>query len=1249
METFNIKDYKSQFLWPNRVVPSAWTSHLPFAFFIIELLTPKTFVELGVHTGNSFFAFCQAVKHLNLKTACHGIDIFKGDKHAGYYDESIFINVNNYLSENYSDFATLMRMIFDEGLNYFPDGSIDLLHIDGLHTYEAVKHDFECWLPKMGTKGVMIFHDTQIKKEDFGVWKLWDEVSSKYPSYEFYHGYGLGILAIGSSGSEIFLSFLNEIKKNKFEENLFSILGDRIQKNDLINLKENELERTKKELTGQLQQKGNELSEKAELVKEKERELQQIKEELLGQLNQKETELINKDTLINQKEKDFQQIKAELSNRLQEAEVELSEKAELVKEKKRQLQQIKEELQGQLNQKEEELINKDKLFNQKENNFQQIKDELSNQLKKGEVELSEKAELVKEKERELQQIKKELQGQLNQKEEELINKDKLFNQKEESLQQHIAILHKEIYNLRNSWSWRVTKPARLFLMIIIKIIYNIKYIFMICFSLFKKVTKKIIVLAIKYYNGFKNLISKVILLLLNKNEKIKKVDKIVEYDNKGIKKFFKIKKVAFLIGTLEGESKKYRVFNIIEGLQNIGIECNTFYEINLDLIDRLLDSDLLILFRAAISDNIKNIIARFHEKKIPIVFDVDDLVFEPDSIHYVDGIKDFTREQLGIYKDGVRRYRETMKLCNFCTATTEFIVKRIGKLGKKSFIIRNTINKEEYEASKLACKNIKKDKNQITIGYFSGSNTHDKDFLEASNAFFSIMAKYPKVHLFIMGELQIDKRLLNKFKGRIIRKKFAPYSKMSRYLAQMDIIIVPLELNNPYTAGKSELKIFDAAMVNVPVIASSTETFSKCITDGHNGFLASNTQEWIKKLSLLIVNKELRSKMGLNAKKDFFKMFFIGNEIDNIINVYQKIIDIFNNNNNIEVDIKNLNIAWIIPEPFVGSGGHRNIFRAVKKLSEFGHKVNMYFTANIDIKKIHKIVNDHFFDLSHVEFIKYNGSLKNHDICFATHWSTVYPLMDNKDKIKYLFYFVQDFEPMFAPMGSEYILAENTYKMGLTHITSGPWPTKILKEKYNAEAYPFLFPLDKTVYNTKPLRTKENKNIIFFARPEMPRRCYELGIQMLTYVKQKMPSVEIILWGSNNIHSKNVPFECTNLGLLPTLKDLNKLYRNADIGIVFSTTNPSLVPYEMMASGLAVADIKLEYSLINYGSQKNIFLLDPSPKSAASEIILALNDDKLRQEKAMNGLRFVDENFYDEDKMGKRIESIIIDKISKSC
>lgn len=118
-------------------------------------------------------------------------------------------------------------------------------------------------------------------------------------------------------------------------------------------------------------------------------------------------------------------------------------------------------------------------------------------------------------------------------------------------------------------------------------------------------------------------------------------------------------------------------------------------------------------------------------------------------------------------------------------------------------------------------------------------------------------------------------------------------------------------------------------------------------------------------------------------------------------------------------------------------------------------------------------------------------------------------------------------------MSSNYILAENSYRLGFSHICSGPWMHNCITKRYGVKSDYFQFPVDKGVYNTNGIRTKKNKNLVFFAKPEMPRRCFELGIQALEKFHEQRPDVEIILFGSKQVEQDRIPFPCTIKKLLP--------------------------------------------------------------------------------------------------------------------
>ena len=360
---------------------------------------------------------------------------------------------------------------------------------------------------------------------------------------------------------------------------------------------------------------------------------------------------------------------------------------------------------------------------------------------------------------------------------------------------------------------------------------------------------------------------------------------------------------------------------------------------------------------------------------------------------------------------------------------------------------------------------------------------------------------------------------------------------------------------------------------------------------------------------------------------------------------------VFTKKENIIVNTNKMDIAFIIPEPICGSGGHRNFYRAIKYLREFGHDMTVYYfqtTEPADVVK--QRVSEWFYDMVDIPYICYDGALGYHDAVVATWWETAYMLRKNMHKVKHGFYFVQDFEPAFYPICSNYILAENSYRLGLAHICSGKWCKDFLVKKYQAEAEYFQFPLDNGIYNIKFPRTKRNKNIIFFAKPDLDRRCCELGIMALRELHRINPDVEIILFGSDHLKQSHVDFPATLLGLLPTLGDLANLYRNADLGLVFSTTNPSLVPFEMLSCGCPVADLDLEDALSKYGDAKdNVFLCSLEPLKMAEQINAILGDKDLLTHKANNGREWVLKSFPTEIEMAHNIEKMIQNKFNKGA
>ena len=224
-------EYEQSFFdlgWP-------WSGHKYFAYDLIRNIEPNLVVELGTLRGTSLFSISQAIKDEKLSANIYAVDTWKGDEHTGYYNNEVWKSVNEIKRKYYKDLNIhLVRSTFDEAIVNFEDKSIDVLHIDGLHTYEAVKHDFENWLQKVHNNGIILFHDINVGEADFGVYKLWDELKRKYITVEFTQSFGLGVLFKNKAMGETFAkynkkwqmhySYINELNKNVYITNSETII-----------------------------------------------------------------------------------------------------------------------------------------------------------------------------------------------------------------------------------------------------------------------------------------------------------------------------------------------------------------------------------------------------------------------------------------------------------------------------------------------------------------------------------------------------------------------------------------------------------------------------------------------------------------------------------------------------------------------------------------------------------------------------------------------------------------------------------------------------------------------------------------------------------------------------------------------------------------------------------------------------------------------------------------------------------------
>ena len=332
-------------------------------------------------------------------------------------------------------------------------------------------------------------------------------------------------------------------------------------------------------------------------------------------------------------------------------------------------------------------------------------------------------------------------------------------------------------------------------------------------------------------------------------------------------KLKKQKTILIINGAGKTVSEVHRVFHFKDklALLNIPNLIITDSLTNRISLENLANFDLLYIHRSKSQDNIKNLINKYHQQDKPVIYDIDDLVFDSDQIDNISFLKVAKKSIYKYFIDDANEHLEIMKMADLITTPTDFLSNYINKKFKiPSVVLRNHLDQNSLDQGKLISASKKNHNNHITIGYFPGTKTHQKDFETIENTLFDLLKKYPNLRLKIVGELSLD-NLSEKVKDQIIKQKKVPYKKMMEIYQDVDINLAPLEMNNDFCEGKSELKYFFAGACSIPTIASATDAFKHSIINGKNGYLCYEDNDWKKYLTELIKNQNKRYEIGKNA------------------------------------------------------------------------------------------------------------------------------------------------------------------------------------------------------------------------------------------------------------------------------------------------------------------------------------------------------------------------------------------------
>ncbi len=692
--------------------------------------------------------------------------------------------------------------------------------------------------------------------------------------------------------------------------------------------------------------------------------------------------------------------------------------------------------------------------------------------------------------------------------------------------------------------------------------------------------------------------------------------------------------ILFIDGTNGTSSTPYRVTRIANGLEADGwtVKC-----INRDDIPSL-DEDSMrprfaMFFRSPFWEPCIELVKRLKANGTIIGFDIDDLVFDESVVPYIDGYRELNEADQVAFMNGVFAYRTFILNVDFCTAATSFLVDQIKMLGKPAYRVRNAISSQNIEFFEQVDIRRKGRPKPFIIGYYSGTKTHQADFAVAAPALIRFMTENPDVVFRLAGEFDLAQwpeldRWQHVFTSddvrRVTKVGLMPHDVMIRDHLICDLVIAPLEVGNPFCESKSELKFFEASLAKCPVIASSTRTFVEATGNGRFADVAETTDDWYRAFTSIYNNYPFALKRAQHAFDEVRRVYsqrFASNEA---LAAYEhfasgSIMPLSDMPDSDEAAGRNADIAVLLPDFTGPSGGHRKIFTVCQALEAAGYSLKLYFYTGREPKLIKRDIAKFFGELQ-APVMAYRGHIGSHSKVICTQWKTTYDARWLKFDGE-IIVFMQDYEPLFYPAGSDYLRALIASRLGFKVVCYGKWVSAKLKDELGISSTVIPFGLDHSIYAPPRVEPQRDIDILVYARPSQDRRCFDLIAEGLAKLKQQRPDIRICLFGENEYD--DFGFEFTNFGSISRLEELAELYHRTKVGICFSPTNPSQLGYEMLACGANLIDVRIKFSELNFGGEGFVTYTDGSPEDLCRRCISLLDDETNRRQRQTMGYDFI--------------------------
>lgn len=326
-----------------------------------------------------------------------------------------------------------------------------------------------------------------------------------------------------------------------------------------------------------------------------------------------------------------------------------------------------------------------------------------------------------------------------------------------------------------------------------------------------------------------------------------------------------VRRVLFVVG-INGAPLRYRAHLPAEALRELDIHCDIRHYRHPD-VDRLgALADAVVMYRVPATVQVVNYIAGLRMRRIPVFFDVDDLIFDPALRSEIPAMEILPPDEAEVWIEGVRRYRATLECCDAFIGSTNALVEHARDvIGLPSFRFANGVGKLLAQRSDSEHRRARS-AGRIRIGYLSGTDTHGQDWLYVEEAVARVLDENPDVELWLVGLIE-PSAAISRHASRIVRRPFLPWHELPSVLRDLHINLAPLAPGSRFNDAKSAVKWLEAALVATPTVASPTEPFLEVIDHGRDGYVAADSEEWYRSISSLVSDPVRRENFGERSRR----------------------------------------------------------------------------------------------------------------------------------------------------------------------------------------------------------------------------------------------------------------------------------------------------------------------------------------------------------------------------------------------